>query len=140
MLSVAILHGSSWSTLVYFDSFLKECLIKQIGLVLSASIGHPANDIHIMLDVHHFKEIFGSRNCCSFGAKRHSPGVRGEIVIEGNNIFKLPVQCDREGFEIRVHQLKGLGSCQDRFSSTILLEGPGVQGTNEEVSPDTSRC
>jgi len=30
--------------------------------------------------------------------------------------------------------------CQDRFSSTILLEGPGVQGTNEEVSPDTSRC
>jgi len=31
-------------------------------------------------------------------------------------------------------------SCQDRFSSTILLEGPGMQGTNEEVSPDTSRC
>jgi len=31
-------------------------------------------------------------------------------------------------------------SCQDRFSSTILLGGPGMQGTNEEVSPDTSRC
>jgi len=30
--------------------------------------------------------------------------------------------------------------CQDRFSSTILLGGPGLQGTNEEVSPDTSRC
>jgi len=30
--------------------------------------------------------------------------------------------------------------CQDRFSSMILLEGPGMQGTNEEVSPDTSRC
>jgi len=30
--------------------------------------------------------------------------------------------------------------CQDRFSSTILLGGPGMQGTNEEVSPDTSRC
>jgi len=27
--------------------------------------------------------------------------------------------------------------CQDRFSSTILLGGPGMQGTNEEVSPDT---
>ena len=33
-----------------------------------------------------------------------------------------------------------LGECQDRFSSTILLGGPGMQGTNEEVSPDTSRC
>jgi len=32
------------------------------------------------------------------------------------------------------------GGCQDRFSSTILLGGPGLQGTNEEVSPDTSRC
>jgi len=31
-------------------------------------------------------------------------------------------------------------NCQDRFSSTILLGGPGMQGTNEEVSPDTSRC
>jgi len=31
-------------------------------------------------------------------------------------------------------------TCQDRFSSTILLGGPGMQGTNEEVSPDTSRC
>jgi len=30
--------------------------------------------------------------------------------------------------------------CQDRFSLTILLGGPGMQGTNEEVSPDTSRC
>jgi len=30
--------------------------------------------------------------------------------------------------------------CQDWFSSMILLGGPGVQGTNEEVSPDTSRC
>jgi len=30
--------------------------------------------------------------------------------------------------------------CQDWFFSTILLGGPGVQGTNEEVSPDTSRC
>ena len=30
--------------------------------------------------------------------------------------------------------------CQDQFSSTILLGGPGMQGTNEEVSPDTSWC
>jgi len=33
-----------------------------------------------------------------------------------------------------------VAGCQDRFSSTILLGGPGMQGTNEEVSPDTSRC
>jgi len=33
-----------------------------------------------------------------------------------------------------------LPSCQDWFSLMILLGGPGVQGTNEEVSPDTSRC
>ena len=32
------------------------------------------------------------------------------------------------------------GNCQDWFSSTILLGGPGMQGTNEEVNPDTSRC
>jgi len=36
--------------------------------------------------------------------------MRGEIVVEGNNIFKLPVRHNREGFEIRVHQLEGLGS------------------------------
>jgi len=36
--------------------------------------------------------------------------MRGEIVIEGNNIFKLPVRRNWEGFEIRVHQLEGLGS------------------------------
>jgi len=107
---VAILHGSSWSTLVYFNSFLKECSIKEIGLVFSTSIKHPANNVRIMLDMHCFKEIFGSRDRCSFGAKRHGPGVRGEIVVEGNNIFKLPVQCNQEGFEIRVHQLKGRGS------------------------------
>jgi len=35
---------------------------------------------------------------------------------------------------------RSLSNCQDRFSLTVLLEGPGVQGTNEEVSPDTSRC
>jgi len=63
-----------------------------------------------MLYAHHFEEIFGSRNCCSFGAKRHSSGVRGEIVIEGNDIFKLPVRRNQEGFQIRVHQLKGRGS------------------------------
>ena len=33
-----------------------------------------------------------------------------------------------------------LSLCQDQFSSTILLGGPWMQGTNEEVSPDTSRC
>jgi len=33
-----------------------------------------------------------------------------------------------------------VSKCHDRFSSTILLGGPGLQGTNEEVSPDTSRC
>jgi len=110
MLGVAILHGGSRSTLVYFNSFLKECSIKQIGFILSTGIGHPANDVHIMLDAHHFKEIFGSRNRCSFGVKRHSPGVRGEIVVEGNNIFKLLVRRNQEGFEIRVHQFKGLGS------------------------------
>ena len=37
-------------------------------------------------------------------------------------------------------QLGDKGLCQDRFSSMILLGGPGVQRTNEEVSPDTSRC
>ena len=63
-----------------------------------------------MLDTHHFKEIFGSHNRCSFGAKRHSPGVRGKVVVKGNNIFKLPVRRNREGFQIRVHQLKGFGS------------------------------
>jgi len=36
--------------------------------------------------------------------------------------------------------LLDIGRCQDWFSSTILLGGPEVQGTNEEVSPDTSRC
>ena len=36
--------------------------------------------------------------------------MRGEIVVEGNNIFKLPVRRNREGFQIRVHQLEGLGS------------------------------
>ena len=33
-----------------------------------------------------------------------------------------------------------MGLCQGWFSSTILLGGPELQGTNEEVSPDTSRC
>jgi len=110
MLGVAILHGGSRSTLVNFYSFLKECSIKEIRFIFSASIRHPANDMHIVLDAHHFKEIFGSRNCCSFGAKRHSPGMRGEIIVEGNNIFKLLVRHNQEGFQIRVHQLKGLGS------------------------------
>jgi len=36
--------------------------------------------------------------------------MRGVIVVEGNNVFKLPVRRNWEGFEIRVHQLKGLGS------------------------------
>jgi len=110
MLSTTILHGGSRSTLIYFNSFLKECSIKQIGFILSAGIGHPSNNVRIMLHAHHFKEIFGSRNHCSFGAKKHGPGVRGEIVVEGNNIFKLPVQCNWEGFQIRMHQLKRLGS------------------------------
>jgi len=43
--------------------------------------------------------------------------MRGEIVVEGNDIFKLPVRRNREGFEIRVHQLKGRGS-----TSFILWE------------------
>ena len=43
------------------------------------------------MNTHHLKEIFGGCNCCSFGAQHHSPGVRGEIIIEGNNIFKLLV-------------------------------------------------
>ena len=30
--------------------------------------------------------------------------------------------------------------CQNRFSSTVLLEGPGGQETNEDISPDTSGC
>jgi len=59
-----------------------------------------------MLDAHHFKKVFGSRNRCSFGAERH----RSKVVVEGNNIFELPVRRNREGFQIRVHQLKGLGS------------------------------
>ena len=47
--------------------------------------------------------IFGSCNGCSFGAQCHSPGVRGKIVVEGDNIFELLVQSDWKGFEIRVH-------------------------------------
>ena len=53
---------------------------------------------------------------------------------------------DSEGkaeVDVRVNGLCNtvtLWPCQDRFSSTILLGGPGMQGTNEEVSPDTSRC
>ena len=37
--------------------------------------------------------------------------------VEGNNIFKLPVRRNREGFEIRVHQLERHGS-----TSFILWE------------------
>ena len=77
--------------MIYFNPFFKECSIKQIRFILSAGIGHPANDVCIMLDTHHFKEIFGSCNCCSFGVKQHSPGMRGEIIIEGNNIFEFLV-------------------------------------------------
>ena len=33
-----------------------------------------------------------------------------------------------------------LSSCQNRFSLTVLLEGPGGQGANEDISPDTSGC
>jgi len=117
---MAILHGGSWSTLVNFYSFLKECSIKQIGFIFSTGIGHPANDVHIMLDTHHFEEIFGSCNRCSFGVKRHSPGVRGEIIVEGNNIFKLLVRRNREGFQIRVHQLKGLGSTSFIFWESLI--------------------
>jgi len=36
--------------------------------------------------------------------------MRSKVVVESNNIFKLPVRRNQEGFEIRVHQLKGLGS------------------------------
>jgi len=43
--------------------------------------------------------------------------MRSKVVVEGNNIFKLPVRRNREGFEIRVHQLEGLGS-----TSFILWE------------------
>ena len=67
------------------------------GLVFSASIGHPANDVRIMLNAHHLKEIFGGCNGCSFGVQCHSPGVRGEIVIKGDDIFELLVRQDREG-------------------------------------------
>jgi len=44
------------------------------------------------------------------------------------------------GESIEVERVNMMGDCQDWFSLTILLEGSGVQGTNEEVSPDTSRC
>jgi len=73
-----------------------------------------------VLNAHHFEEIFGSCNRCSFGAKRHSPGVRGKVVVEGNNIFKLPVSHNREGFEIRVHQLKGRGSMSFIFWESLI--------------------
>ena len=63
----------------------------QCDLDVSASIGHPANDVCIMLNAHHFKEIFGGCNGCGFGVQCHSPGMRGEIVIVGNDIFELPV-------------------------------------------------
>jgi len=82
MLGVAILHGSSWSTLIDFNSFFKECSIKKIRFIFSAGIGHPSNDMCTMLDMHHFEEIFGGHNHCSFGVKRHSPGVRGKVVVE----------------------------------------------------------
>ena len=107
---MAILHGGSWSTLIYFDSFFKECSIKEIRFILSAGIRHPANDMRIVLNTHHLKKIFGSHNRCRFGAKRHSPGMRGEIVVESDNIFEFPVQHNREGFQVREHQLEGLGS------------------------------
>ena len=43
------------------------------------------------------KEIFGGCNGCGFGVQCHSPGVRGEIVVEGDNIFELLVRRDWEG-------------------------------------------
>ena len=29
--------------------------------------------------------------------------MRGEVIVEGDNILELLVQCDQEGLEIRVH-------------------------------------
>ena len=88
---MAILLGGPWSTLVYFNPLFEECSINQIGLIFSASIGHPANDVHIMLNAYHFKKVFGGCNGCGFGAQCHSPGMRGEIIIEGDNVLELPV-------------------------------------------------
>jgi len=55
------------------------------------------------------------------------------IAPTGNRIFQLSNLPTKNTDRLQV-------LCQDRFSSTILLGGPGMQGTNEEVSPDTSRC
>jgi len=57
------------------------------------------------------------------------------------NFIQNNKRCMKEQFMpwIILFDIAGTG-CQDWFSSMILLGGPGLQGTNEEVSPDTSRC
>ena len=43
--------------------------------------------------------------------------MRSIIIVEGDNVFELPVRRNQERFEIRVHLLKGLGG-----TSFILWE------------------
>ena len=73
--STTVLHGSPWSTLVNDYPLFEECSITCIGLVFTASLGHPALDLRVLLDANQFKEVLCRHYHCSFGAKRHSPGV-----------------------------------------------------------------
>jgi len=67
----------------------------------------------------------------SLGFKQSYSNAAIYVMSKGDLQVILPVFVDDMTF---------VSQCQDQFSSTILLEGPGLQGTNEEVSPDTSRC
>jgi len=68
-----------------------------------------------------------------------STGAMDDEPEEGSNpsVSSQPVT---DYFTCSLRLASAAPNCQDRFSSTILLGGPGMQGTNEEVSPGTSRC
>jgi len=67
----------------------------------------------------------------------------GNFCDKDTSNFPSPAASDSQiqtGTHSALQPTGPMDTCQDRFSSTILLGGPGMQGTNEEVSPDTSRC
>jgi len=74
-----------------------------------------------------FETRWGHLKLCLQQRHMYSIDCRAALKAMGEEL--VDVERDREE-----------GNCQDQFSSMILLEGPGMQGTNEEVSPDTSRC